>query len=72
MTVVNVASAKGRLSELVARAEAGEEIIIARAGRPAVRLVPAQAGPRQFGGLRFSVPDDFDEALPEEELAAWE
>jgi prevent-host-death family protein len=48
---VNVARAKATLSELIERAEAGEEVIIARAGRPAVRLVPVGRGParRTFG-----------------------
>ncbi|MEH0108717.1 type II toxin-antitoxin system prevent-host-death family antitoxin [Tersicoccus sp. MR15.9] len=72
MTTVNVAEAKGRLSELVARAEAGEEIIIARAGHPAVRLVPAVAQTRRFGLLDVRVPDDFDSPLADEELVAWE
>lgn len=41
MTIqVNIAEAKARLSELVARAEAGEDIVLARAGKPAVRLAP--------------------------------
>jgi len=40
VTVVNMHEAKTRLSELVARAEAGEEIVIARSGTEAVRLVP--------------------------------
>ncbi len=38
---MNIAEAKSKLSELVARAEAGEEVVIARNGRPAVRLVAA-------------------------------
>jgi prevent-host-death family protein len=49
---VNIAEAKAKLSELVARAEAGEEIVIARHGKVAVRLAPVrrnQAGPRQIG-----------------------
>lgn len=41
MTTMNIAEAKSKLSELVARAEAGEEVVIARNGRPAVRLVAA-------------------------------
>jgi len=40
MAIVNMHDAKTRLSDLVARAEAGEEIIIARRNKPAVRLVP--------------------------------
>ncbi|OMH34548.1 type II toxin-antitoxin system Phd/YefM family antitoxin [Tersicoccus sp. Bi-70] len=72
MSTVNVAQAKGKLSELVARAEAGEDIVIARAGHPAVRLVPVEAQIRRFGLHDFSVPDDFDAPLPDEERAAWE
>lgn len=70
MTIVDVHEAKTHLSALVARAEAGERIVIARAGRPVVRLVPIN-GPsrRTFGGLDFQVPDEFDAPLPESELA---
>jgi prevent-host-death family protein len=50
VTVVNMHEAKTRLSDLVARAEAGEEIVIARAGSPAVRLVPVVSGRRRAGG----------------------
>lgn len=69
---MNVQDAKARLSELVARAERGEEVVIARAGRPAVRLVPVSARPRAFGTMHLTVPDTFDDPLPEDELAAWE
>jgi prevent-host-death family protein len=47
MTVMfNVAEAKAKLSELIARAEAGEEVVIARDGKPAVVLKPSKATPR--------------------------
>ena len=73
MAVVNVHEAKTHLSALIARAEAGEDIVIARAGRPILRLVPVVGpSPRTFGGLDFHVPDDFDAPLPEDEVAAWE
>lgn len=73
VAIVNIQDAKTNLSALVARAEAGEEIVIARAGRPVLRLVAVEGPPpRTFGGLSFPVPDDFDAPLPEEELAAWE
>lgn len=39
MTTMNIAEAKAKLSELVARAEAGEDVVIARNGKPSVRLV---------------------------------
>lgn len=64
--------AKTHLSALVARAERGEEVVIANAGTPRVRLVPVGPLRRAFGGVAIDVPRDFDEALPEEELAAWE
>ncbi len=73
MTQVNVQEAKTRLSDLLLRSERGEEIIIARAGRPIARLVPVeQAPPRRFGVIHLAVPDDFDEPLGDSELAAWE
>jgi prevent-host-death family protein len=54
MTIqINIAQAKARLSELVALAEAGEEVIIARGGKPVVSLTPrrnpAPTGPRTLG-----------------------
>lgn len=73
MTVVNVQEAKTRLSDLLARVERGEDVIIARAGSPIARLVPVGAPPpRRFGGMSFLVPDDFDTPLDEAELASWE
>jgi prevent-host-death family protein len=67
---VNIHEAKTHLSRLVERAEAGEEIVIARAGKPAARLVPlAPLGkPREFGRLRGKIwiADDFDE--PDQEI----
>lgn len=65
--------AKTHLSALIAAVERGEEFVIARGDHPAARLVPME--PRQsrdLGFVPFSVPDDFLEALPEEELVAWE
>ncbi|HYK05187.1 MAG TPA: type II toxin-antitoxin system prevent-host-death family antitoxin [Thermoanaerobaculia bacterium] len=65
---VNIYDAKTRLSQLVERAEAGEEIIIARAGRPAARLVPfrAEGVKRKPGRMRgrIRIADDFEAALP--------
>jgi len=70
---VNVQEAKTRLSDLLARVERGEEVIIARAGSPVARLVPIGALPRRrFGLMSLDVPDDFDAPLDEAELAAWE
>jgi prevent-host-death family protein len=67
MKPVNVHEAKTRLSELLKKVEAGEEVIIARAGKPVARLVRAgTAGTRVFGSARglFTVSDDFDDPLP--------
>jgi prevent-host-death family protein len=65
---VNIYDAKTRLSQLVERAEAGEEIIIARAGRPAARLVPfrAEGVKRKPGRMRgrVRIGSDFDAPLP--------
>jgi len=76
MTIVTVHAAKTQLSKLIARAEAGEEVIIARRDRPVVRLVPVeQPKPkRRFGSMkgRASVGPEFFEPLPEEELKLWE
>lgn len=73
MKQVKVQYAKTHLSALIAAVERGEEFVIARGDHPAARLVPIE--PRQsrdLGFVPFAVPDDFLEALPEEELAAWE
>ena len=73
MTQVNVQEAKTRLSDLLLRSERGEDIVIARAGRPVARLVPVDGpAPRTFGSMRLDVPDDFDEPLDETEVGAWE
>jgi len=72
-TQVNVHEAKTHLSELLARAEAGEEVIIARAGKPVVRLEPYVDRPRlKLHFMDITTPDDFFEPMTEEELAEWE
>ena len=74
--IVNVHEAKTALSKLLARAEAGEEVIIARAGKPVARLVPVTPAPkRRFGSWagRFRIDDEELLApLPEEEIRLWE
>ena len=69
--VVNVAEAKAKLSELLEAALRGEEVIIAKRGKPLARLVPEKQQRRELGFLDFDIPDSFFEPLPEEELAAW-
>jgi len=76
MTVVNTHQAKTNLSRLLERAAKGEDIVIARAGKPVARLVPvAVAGkPRRLGWLKgkLKIPADFDAPLPDSMLAAFE
>lgn len=74
MSVHNVHAAKTHLSELLERVETGEEVIIARAGRPVARLVPIRENTRILGGDegRVWISPDFDAPLPEEVLAAFE
>lgn len=73
MTTVNIQEAKTQLSALLVRVEHGEAVTIARAGTAIARIVPIKEPEgRVFGTMSFDVSDDFDAALPEEELAAWE
>jgi prevent-host-death family protein len=76
MTVVNVHEAKTQLSKLLLAVEAGEEVVIARAGRPVARLVAIEpAAPRRrLGALqgRYTVPEDFDVPLPDDVLDLFE
>ena len=69
--LVDVNKAKSQLSKLIAAAEAGDDAVIARNGKPAVRLVPVKPGGFRFdtlANLVGSVPD-FDEPMDEGELA---
>lgn len=74
-TTVNIHEAKTHLSRLIARVENGETIIIAKSGQPKVMLAPIPKKglrtPGRFSG-QIKMADDFDAAMPEEELAAWE
>jgi len=73
---VNIYEAKTRLSQLVEEAAAGEDVVIARAGRPVARLTRLQktARKRRLGLLdgRFKIPDDFNRPLPQEVVRAFE
>ncbi len=75
MTTVTVHAAKTHLSRLIEKAEAGEEVVIARGKVPAVRLVPVRVGmpKRHFGALRgrARVSAAFFEPLREAELKRW-
>lgn len=73
---VNIHDAKTHLSALLERVEAGEEIVLARAGKPIARLVPLEPrrAPRvlgQFAGQPFAMADDFD-TLPDDMSRAFE
>jgi len=73
MTTVNVHEAKTHFSRLLKRAHAGEEIILAIAGKPYARLLPLRDPElRHPGRYQETVPDSFFEDLPAEELDAWE
>lgn len=70
---MDVHEAETLLSQLVAAAERGEEVVIARGGRPVVRLVRVDVpAPRPVGFVAGSVPEVFSEPLPDDELARWE
>lgn len=72
--VVNVHEAKTHLSRLLDQAHAGQEIILAKGGKPYARLMPLEAEPgrRQPGRLAGQVDPAFFEPLPEAELADWD
>ena len=76
MKTVNIYEAKTRLSQLVEEAASGEDVVIARAGRPVARLTRLQktARRRRLGLLdgRFRIPDDFNRPLPESVIRAFE
>jgi len=76
MPTYTIHAAKTNLSKLVARAEAGEEIVLARGKDPVAvaELVPvASKGKRKFGAMRdlISIGPEFVEPLPKEELKYW-
>ena len=72
MKISNIHEAKSQLSKLIESALAGEEIVIAKAGKPLVRLIPYREDkqPRSPGGWEGKVimRDDFDDELPTEIL----
>lgn len=76
MQTINIHEAKTHLSRLLEQVAGGEEIVIAKAGKPIARLVPLEAPPkkRQLGLLKgkLNVPDDFDAPLTDDELTVFE
>ena len=76
MKLVNMHEAKTHLSRLVEAAAQGEEIVIARGGKPVARLVgwTEKTGPRPFGTMkgRIHLGEDFDAPLPPEIQAGFD
>ena len=66
MRIVNVHRAKTQLSRLLEAAESGEDVVIARAGKPVARLVPVDSDERTPGRLRgcITLSENFDAPLP--------
>jgi prevent-host-death family protein len=73
---VNIYEAKTNLSRLVERAAQGEEIVIAKAGKPKAKLVPYRSQKKRGGGANLLgitfIAEDFDDPLPPEVQAAFE
>ncbi len=76
MAIATIHEAMTNLSRLIARAEKGEEVVIARGNTPVVRLVPIKKAmaQRELGIFKgeFEVGPSFFEPLPEDELEGWE
>lgn len=75
METVNIYDAKTRLSQLVDKVVAGEDVVVSRNGKPLARLTQLVAPKRQirFGLLKgkLTVPEGFDAPLPDDALAAF-
>ena len=73
MEIFNIHYAKTHFSKLLLRVHSGEEIIIAKAGKPYAKLVPLKQVTRRIPGIaKGNVTDAFFEPLPENELQKWE
>ncbi len=75
-STVNMHEAKTHFSKLIERVMQGEEIIIAKAGKPVAKLVPIEKSKpvRRFGLMKgqIKIAPDFDDPLPDDILAAFE
>ena len=75
-TPIDIDDAKARFAELVERVTGGEEIVIAKAGRPVARLGPVVAGPQRRApgrwANRVSISADFDAPLTDAALSAFQ
>lgn len=72
---VNIHEAKTHLSRLLNELQAGDEIILAKMGKPIAKIVSLEQGPppqRRLGFVQGSVTEAFFEPLPAEELEGWE
>jgi prevent-host-death family protein len=76
MITVDIHEAEARLSKLVAEVEAGESVVLARAGKPVARIVRfgGSSSKRKFGAMkgRAATGDAFFGGLPDDEIAGWE
>jgi prevent-host-death family protein len=83
LTTVNVHQAKTQLSRLLKRVESGEEVVLARDGKPVAKLVPVSAKKRREPGLLLKLYPEhaealrklaarIDEPLPDDELKLYE
>lgn len=70
--IVNIHEAKTHLSRLFEKEHAGEEIILAKAGKPYARLTSLGQPKRKLGFVEGHADDCFFEPLPQDELNAWE
>jgi prevent-host-death family protein len=75
MPTATIHQAKTNLSKLIERAERGEEVLIARGKKVVAKIVPIAPSPKSrrldlFKG-KFTVPADFSDPLPDDELDAW-
>jgi antitoxin (DNA-binding transcriptional repressor) of toxin-antitoxin stability system len=76
METINIYEAKTRLSQLVDKAAAGEDVVVCRNGKPLVRITRLVAAERRitFGLMagRLTIPADFDAPLPDDVQASFE
>lgn len=75
MDQFNIHAARTQFSKLIARVQNGEEILIARAGKPVARLVPARRPVRRLPGTSrhlLAIREDFDDPLPPDVMRHFE
>jgi prevent-host-death family protein len=75
MQTVNIHEAKSQLSRLIEAVLSGEEVVIAKAGTPLVRLISVDQKPKLRLGLmkgKIKIADDFNAPLPEDVVAMFE